>query len=491
MRCSGKKLKKFYRVDEGKILIRKPREEKVKSEIKSISSVRKEAVVVIEKNIIQNEENSVLQSFARDIKIPGFRKGKVPPTLIKSRYAKELQEQIDKTVASKAFDDIVKENNWEIFSLAKFDVKNTSDGDKELNFTVDLKPTFELFDYKNIEINQPEITVSDEEIGEAIEQTRSHHAEYKEVKRPIQKGDFVRLQYEGMLEDGTKAIDFIPQTPIWAEQKNTWEEAGNENSPGIKAITEGIVGMEIDDEKDIEMEFPVDFEITELQGKKVTYHVKVFEIREKVLPELDAVFFEKLKVKDLDELKTQLATGLKNRKLQTLRFEQRESIVQKMIESAAFEVPESAVQYEQIHIIRNFVERQIHEGMTAEMFQNNKDKLFEDTQELSRDRAKVNFILEKIAEKEKITVTEGEMNQMIIQEASMLRTTPDRLVEEIKNNHERIQELQRRAVFGKTLDFILISNLKKNGGKENDASITGTLSEVALSDDSVVSINVQ
>jgi trigger factor len=464
----------------------------VKSEIKSISSVRKEATVVIAKDTIQSEENSVLQSFVRDVKIPGFRKGKVPLALIKSRYAKELQEQIDKTVASKAFDDIVKENNWEIFSLAKFDVKNTLGGDKELNFTVDLKPAFELLDYKNIEIKQPEITINDEEISKTIEQIRNHYTDYKEVKRPIQRGDFVRLQYEGTFDDGTKVIDLIPQTPIWAEQKNTWEEAGNENSHGIKAINAGIEGMEVDGEKDIEMEFPTDFEVAELQGKKVIYHTKIFEIREKILPELDDAFFEKLKVKDLDELKAKTMAELENRKLQILRFEQRESIVQKMIDTASFEVPESAIQYEQIHIIRSFVEQQMHGGMTAEIFQNSKDKLVEDTQELSRDRAKVNFILEKIAEQEKITISETEMDQMIMQEASMLGIAPNQLIEEIKNNHERIRELQRRAVFGKTLDFILLTNLKKSDSEEKNISSTAeTLAENTSSDGPVVPINVE
>jgi trigger factor len=460
----------------------------VKSEIKSVDSVRREASVIIGKDILQKEEHSVLQSFARDMKIPGFRKGKVPPALIKTRHTKELKEQIDKAVASKAFDDMVKENNWEVFSLVKFDVRDTPDGDRELNFTVDLKPTFELLDYKNIEIERPEITVSDEEITEAIEQMRNHYADYKAVKRPIQKGDFVRLQYEGTLEDGTKAIDLVPQMPTWAEQKSTWEKAGEEDSQGIQAIATGIVDMEIDGEKDVEMEFPADFAIAELQGKKVTYHVKIFEIREKVLPELDDVFLEKLKVKDLEELKTQFATSIKTRKMQALRFKQREDIVQKMINSATFEVPESAVQYEQIHIIRNFVERQIHEGMTAEIFENNKDKLFGDTQDLARDRARVNFVLEKIAEKENITITDAELNQMIIQEASMLRITPDRLVEEIKNNRERIQDLRRRAIFGKTLDFILLSNLKRND-EEKDSVSSAVPLETPLSNDSVTSVN--
>ncbi|MDR2200651.1 MAG: trigger factor family protein, partial [Puniceicoccales bacterium] len=84
----------------------------MKSEIKSINSVRKEAIVFIEKDSIQSEEDRVLKSFGRDLKIPGFRKGKVPLTLIRSRHTKELDEQVDRAIASKLFDEIVKEQNW-------------------------------------------------------------------------------------------------------------------------------------------------------------------------------------------------------------------------------------------------------------------------------------------------------------------------------------------------------------------------------------------
>jgi trigger factor len=465
-------LKDFLKVDGGRILIRKAGKEAVKSEIKSISSVRKEVVVTIEKAMIQREENSVLQSFSRDVKIPGFRQGKVPVALIKSRYAKELEERVDKNVLSKAYDEIVKENNWDIFSLAKFDVRNTPDGGKELTFIVDLKPEFELFDYKNIVLEEPEIEVSDAEIEETIEKIRHHHADYRAVDRPVRRGDFVRLQYVGRLDDGTKMLDIVPQKPIWAEQTNTWEEAGSADSPGIKALIEGIIAMEVDGEKDIEVDFAADFEVPEIQGKKAIYHVKIFEIREKILPDLDAEFFEKLKIKDLEELKARLERDIRGRKVQMQRFEQRETIVQKMIDSATFEIPESAAQFEQIYILRHLIERQIHEGTPPEMIQNNREKLHEETQEIALDRAKVNFILEKIAQKENIAVSEREIDRMIIQEAAARRISPDQLIAELRENSERNRDLYRRALFGKTLDFVLLSNLKKDASGEKAAEPT-------------------
>jgi FKBP-type peptidyl-prolyl cis-trans isomerase (trigger factor) len=126
----------------------------------------------------------------------------------------------------------------------------------------------------------------------------------------------------------------------------------------------------------------------------------------------------------------------------------------------------------------------------AQAIQNNHDKLLADTQELSYDRARVNFILEKIAEREKITVTEEEMRQMIMQEASMLRVTPDQLIEKIKNDRERIQELRRRAVFGKTLDFVLVSNLTKNDDPTDPSpAITEHREEITTPEDSIAPVN--
>ena len=433
----------------------------MKSEIKSISPVCVEAVVVVEQSIVKDKEDSVLNSFAKDMKIPGFRKGKVPVTLIKSRYAKELSEQVDKTIADQAFSDLIKENNFDVFSLSKFDIRTLENGDREIKFTIDLKPSFELLDYKNIEIENPDIEVSDKEVDDGIQQILSRHADYKVVERAAQKGDFVRLQYVGKFEDGTPVIDTLKHAPIWAEQKNTWEEAGSEDAPGVRAIIDGIVGMSANEEKDVTMDFAADFEITELQGKKVNYHIKVFEVREKILPELNDEFLEKLKEKDLASFREHVKNDIANRKMQVQRFEQREAVVQKMIDMMNFEIPQSAIDYEQVHIMRSFIERQIHEGMTAEMIQANKDKLYEDTKELSRDRAKINFILEKIAEQEAIKLTDKELNQMVFQEAMMLRTSPDRLIKELKGNRERILELQRRALFGKTLDFVLVENLKR------------------------------
>ena len=441
----------------------------MKYEIKAVNSVRKEIVASIEKADILDEEAKVLKQFRNEVKIPGFRQGKVPDSIIKSRFSKEIEEQVNKTIANDTLNEITEKEKLNLFALVKFDVNNEDSGAKTITFTVDLKPEVKLLDYKNISISEPEITVSEEEVNEGIEQIRNHNATYNEVHRPAQKGDFVRLAYEGKFEDGKPVVSVLKKFPVWGQQKNTWEEAGNTEAPGIKAIIEGIVGMSANEEKDFDMEFPEDFHVAELKNKKVTYHVQVFEVREKVLPEVDEAFLAKLKVNSLDELKEQVRNDLRMQKMQKMRFEQREELVQKLIESVDFEIPESAVEMEQIRVLRSFMERQFNFGFAPEMFEEKKDELISDAKEIAVDKAKINFVLDKIAEIEKIQVTDQEMNQMIIQEASMLRTSPDKLIADLKGNRERIQDLQRRAIFGKTLDFILVSNLKSAENSEQNS----------------------
>jgi trigger factor len=432
----------------------------VKSEIKDVGSVRKVFTMTISKDEAQNEENLLIKAISRDAKMPGFRKGHVPEAIVRAKFSKDVKARLDRQLYSRAMEFVTKEHNVRIFSVVKVDSNDKASGEKELVMTIDVKPDFKLIDYKNIEFEPISAEVSDDEIDNALEQIRNHNADYISVDREARKGDFLRLSYRGLLTDGSEISKLDAVLPIWGKQKSTWEEAGAEDSPGVKAIIDGIIGMKADEDREIETTFPEDFSVKALAGKTARYDVHVFEVREKVLPALDDRLFEKLRAKTIEELRTQIVNDLKARKVQMGRFEQREQLVRKLIDSVDFEVPESAVEHERIQIFRTFWERQVQEGVSPAELEKHKDVLYKDTEDIARNRAKINFILERIAIEEKITVSADELSQMIMQEASMLHTTPEKLVNEIKNDRIRIQDLQRRALFSKTLDFLIMENTK-------------------------------
>jgi trigger factor len=434
----------------------------VKSEIKEVSSVRSVFTLTVSKDEAQNEEDLLVKTISRDVKMPGFRKGHVPESIVRMKFAKDVKVKLDEQLYSRAMETMAKEHSPRVFSVVKADFNDKESGEKELVVTIDMKPDFELMDYRHLELDPINTDITNDEIDSALDQLRNYNADYVTVDRDAKAGDFVRLSYRGTLVDGSEIskLDGVP--PILGEQKSTWEEAGAEDTPGVKAVIDSIVGMKAEENREIETTFPEDFYVKSLAGKSAKYALHVFEVREKVLPELDDKLFAKLSANTLDELRYQIQEDLKKRKHRMGRLEQREQLVRKLIASAGFDVPESAVEHERIQVLRTFFEQQIKEGISPDELEKHRSALYDDTTDLARDRAKINFILERIAIEEKITVSADEVSRMIIQEASLLRTTPDKLISEIKNDKDRVQDLQRRALFSKTLDFLIIESTKNH-----------------------------
>jgi trigger factor len=146
-----------------------------------------------------------------------------------------------------------------------------------------------------------------------LDQVLGQRAEYNVADKVADKGDYVQCAYEGKIGDDAVA-DLVPDTPMFGSQANTWEEAGNEDSPGVRAIVDGLVGMKAGDTKEVTMEFPEDFKPEALAGKTVIYSIEAKEVREKVMPEMNDAFFESMQVKDETELRTKISENIENQK---------------------------------------------------------------------------------------------------------------------------------------------------------------------------------
>ena len=180
----------------------------------------------------------------------------------------------------------------------------------------------------------------------AIDETRKQRASFQVVERAAGKGDFVKVSYEGEIE-GSPIADMVPDKPIWGKQENTWEEAGaDEQQMGVPVIIEGLVGMISGDKKEAEMDFPADFDVPELAGKKAIYRFEVHEVRTRVLPELDDKFLESMKLESVEQFKDQVYEDLLNRKKYDNRQAQRQQIIEEINARVEFPLPESALEKE-------------------------------------------------------------------------------------------------------------------------------------------------
>ena len=250
-------------------------------DIKDAGVARKIATVSFDSDEVSNHESKVCQELGKLISIPGFRKGKAPSNVIRKKYAKELREELTRKVSTVAYEAVLEQKDIKIFSVLKVDPGELSSSmAASVEVTIDVEPEFDLPKYKEYELTVEPTDVSDEDITKELDAIREQRASFDVVERAVQKGDYVKCSYEGMLE-GKPVADLVPEKPMYGKQANTWEEAGNQTGMGVDAIADGVIGMSVGDKKEVNATFAKDFEVEALANKSVSYQVEVHEIREK------------------------------------------------------------------------------------------------------------------------------------------------------------------------------------------------------------------
>lgn len=424
-------------------------------EQKDISPTRKAILVSFTPEEVTEESAQVIESIGQQVSLPGFRKGKANPQMVRTRYAKEIVKELEQRLVQKAHQEGVSKSEHKVFSLVKVDA-GTVNANKEatISFTADIVPSFELPEYQGLKVQSTEPSADEKEVDQMINQILSQRAEFKTVEKVIEKGDYVRCGYTGKIGDALIS-DLAPEHAMYGTQASTWEEAGAEGTPGVSAVVEGLVGMEVGQTKEVEMQFPADFSVEALADKTASYEIKVEEVREKILPEMDAAFFESLNIKDEAELKEQIKTTIEQRKAGEIANADRQQIVDQLIKDLDIPLPESGLESERNGILKDFMQKNMQAGVTADDFEKNKDALHESASKMAESRLKSRIVLDQIAEKEKITVENDDISKAIMHQASMSGQKPEALVKELRSNQGQIENMRDEIRIGKTLNFLL------------------------------------
>jgi trigger factor len=423
--------------------------------VEDVSPTRKTLVVSIPIEEIAAEEKTVLGEFSSAVRLPGFRPGKAPADLVRRRYAREINEELQRKVTGHAYEHAVKESKLDIFAAVGVAGDPVAAGQAaQLKITVDVQPQFSLPEYKALPINVPAKDVTDAEVDAAIYELRQQRADYAVVERPAATGDFVRLNYTGAL-DGKPIAEIAPERAIYGTQHGTWEEAGSAQAPGVRAVVDGIIGLKAGDKKDVTHTFPADFDVPALAGQTATYAIEVLEVREKRPAPLDDAFLKALQCENIEQLRARILDDLKGRKEQESLAAGREQIVKALTSAVDFPLPESAIETETQNLLRDHMERQMRAGATEADFEKHKDDLFKSARAAAANRVKLLLILLKIAEKEGVKVENDDLHQRIMQEAMMARQRPEQIVKRLQEDRTLLAQLQRAILHAKTLDFVV------------------------------------
>ena len=347
---------------------------------------------------------------AKYFNIPGFRKGKAPMNIVEKYYGKEIfYEDAFNEVVPEELETALKENKIEAVSRPDIDVKQIEKG-KDLIFTAvfQTKPEAELGKYKGIEIPKIEYTVSDEDINHELSHMQEHNSRLISIDdRPVEKGDITVIDFEGFVDgkafEGGKA------------EGHELEIGSNTFIPGFE---DQIIGMKIDEERDIKVKFPDEYFSKDLAGKDATFKVKLHEIKKKELPELNDDFAKDTSEFDtLEELKKSIKDRMEKDNEQRQKYETEDAVIKAVCENVKVDIPSGMIENETEDMLRNVESRLSYQGLKLDQYLKMMGKTAEEVKKEYEPQAieaiKSRLMLEAVIKAEKIEATEDEITEKV------------------------------------------------------------------------------
>ncbi len=390
---------------------------------------------------------------AKYFNIPGFRKGKAPMKIVEKYYGKEIfYEDAFNEVVPEELEEALKENNIEVVSKADIDVTQIEKG-KDLIFTAifQTKPEVELGKYKGIEIPKIEYNVSDEDVNHELGHMQDHNSRLIAVEdRTVEKGDITTIDFEGTVD----GVAFEGGTAKGYEI----EIGSNTFIPGFE---DQIVGMKIDEERDIKVKFPEEYFSKELAGKDAVFKVKLHEIKKKELPELDDEFAKDVSEFDtLEELKKSIIERLEKENKEKQKYETEDAVIKAVCENIKVEIPSGMIETETEDMLKNFETKISYQGIKLEQYLQIMGKTTEEVKKEYEPQAieaiKSRLMLEAVIKAEKIEATKEEVIEKVKEMAKNYGKEDN---EEFLNNENVKKYIKASIESEKALEF-LVKNAK-------------------------------
>ncbi len=363
----------------------------------------------------------VTKRYAKLARIPGFRVGKVPPSLIKSRFARELRQEVLETLVSDHFRLALSEQKMQPVSQPQVSEMMLAEG-APLKFkaTFEVLPEIQLDGYDSIKVERPSVAVEEGEFEAELDSVLDHHATVESVEedRAIVDGDWAEISFKGNIQDLAQVVGEEGVEGKEAAQPISGEdvliEVGGKNT--LQAFIEALRGARVGQELSFEATYPAEFGDARLAGRTVSYDVTVKAIKKKSFPERDEEFAKQLgPYEDWSEFEAKLRERLEERKKRALEAQARDKMLEELATRFNFPVPETFVQQQIDARLERGLRALAAQGMSSEaMRQLNFERLREAQRDQAIHEVKVSLILDHIAQLEHIEVSDDEMERELL-----------------------------------------------------------------------------
>lgn len=406
----------------------------------------KDVVIKIEGKEWEDALDKAFKKANAKAKIDGFRPGKAPKNIFIKKYGIEsLFMDAAEFCVDLAYQKMIDENkDLQIAAQPVLNIKSIDEKYVEFSFTLTLKPEVKLGKYKGLNVKKETVKVTKEEIEHSIDHMREHYKENILKEGKVENGDIAIIDFEGF-KDG---VAF----PGGKGENYSLEIGSNTFIPGFE---EQLIGMKAGEEKDINVTFPEDYHEESLKGAPVVFKVKVNEVKEVKIPELDKDFFDDLGMEGIDTkeaLEKQVKENIKASKEREVENKYIDALLDKIIEDTEVDVPETMINDETDRMIQQFSEQIGMQGITLEQFyqftNSNEAKLKEQYHDEAIKRIKYRLVLDEIVKAEKINVTDKDVDKKLDEIAKKYNMTKDEVKKQYGDNLDMIKyELEVEKAF--------------------------------------------
>ena len=417
----------------------------MKINIEDIDSTRKKIRVSLSSEQVVEKRNSVFRKVMGEVSVKGFRKGKVPRDVMESMYGKEVDQETASNLVSDTLSEALAERS--LLPVTRPDITEMDEVKvgEEFAYSAEFEviPDFELSDYSSIPVKKIVRQIAEEDIDVEVQKLRERAAQSKliEEDRPAKKGDYVFVDYRGTFEDGEIIDDLNSQDVRFL--------LGGEQVP--PEFEENLLGKKPGEEAEFTASYPEDFLIQKAAGKTVIFTLKVKEIHERVLPEVDDDFAKDLKVESVSELQDAIKQQLERMHETEQISSMREQIVDNLLSNNQFDVPPSMLEKEQESLKAGFIYDMRRGGVAEPEIGEDLEPKFA---EKAAESVRTSIILGRIAQKENLRVTRGHLDEHINRFAATSNLPPDH-VHKFYEQPGNMEHLESQVRTQRILDLLL------------------------------------
>jgi len=418
----------------------------MKASVEELSPVKRKISVEIPEDQVAKEVDSFYKDLGKKAKVKGFRPGKVPRDILERYFKDYVKVEVIQKLIEESYPKALSETELQPVSPPSID-PGEFEGGKPFQYSAvfEIKPDIKVEGYTGLSLEGKKEEVKDEEVEERLKALQNLHANLTALSeaRPIQAGDYVTVDYEATVEgkplEGGKATDFTV-------------EVGS--GQFIPTFEEKLIGLSLGEEKEIEVSFPADYGYQKWAGKTVSFHVKIKEIKAKILPPLDDEFAKDLGDSSLEELRDKLRGEIEKEKALALEHQLKDQAVDQLFNANPFEVPESLVEEQAKAMVSDTKLRLAAQGVALKNLGVSEEKLQGDYRAVAQKQVKTFLILEKIASQEGIAVTDEEVDARLKEISERMRQPFDA----VKRYYEKnglLPEVKAAILRDKTLNVLL------------------------------------